>query len=178
MIYKILVIASTLASVAGTSIALGQNAVHFGIGAGIAIPAGTFRDSYRLRENVLATIAVGPENSPVGFRLDYSYNEFSSRHIAVGPGPSKDMHLNIATANLVIAAPAGAAKPYIVGGGGLYNFHDPISAKTVNAFGFNGGIGCTFPLFTSAGFIEARYHRIVGQTSSKQVVPVTLGILF
>ena len=165
-----------VASLAATSTAYGQEAVHLGIGGGVSIPAGTFRDTYSPKENVLLTLAAGPQDSPLGVRLDYSYNEFGARHVL--GGGDQGMHLNIATANLIAVALGGSVKPYMIGGGGFYRFREDTSLSTSNHFGLNAGLGCTFPLFSKVGFIEARYHRIFGRTVSEQLVPVTLGILF
>jgi Outer membrane protein beta-barrel domain len=175
---KMLIIAIIPMFIAAISTASGQRMIHLGIGAGIAIPAGTFRDTYTPRENVLITVAAGPQTSPFGVRLDYSYNEFGGKSV-LGK-PSQGTHLNIVTANLIAVLPFGMVKPYLVGGGGLYRFQEAAdtSLTTKNDFGSNIGIGCTFPFLSNAGFIEARYHRIYGRTVSEQLVPVTVGIMF
>lgn len=176
MFHKNIVMLMVSASLAATSTAYSQDVVHLGIGGGVSIPAGTFRDTYSPKENVLLTLAAGPQDSPLGIRLDYSYNEFGSRHVLTGG--DQGTHLNIATANLIAVIPGEIIKPYIIGGGGLYRFQEGTDLTTSNHFGLNAGLGCTFPLFSEVGFIEARYHRIYGRTVSEQLVPVTLGILF
>jgi Outer membrane protein beta-barrel domain len=164
------------AFMAATSTAYSQSAVQLGVGGGVTIPAGMFRDAYNPKENVMVSVSAGPQASPLGVRVDYSYNEFGGRHNA--GGTSNDLHLNIITGDFILASPVGLVKPYVVAGGGYYRFRDAVDLNSSNDFGVNAGVGCTFPMRSTVGFVEARYHRIFAKSVSEQLVPVSVGILF
>jgi hypothetical protein len=154
-----------------------QRLVHLGVGGGVSVPVGTFHDTYSAKENATVILTAGSQDSWLGTRLDYSYNEFTGRDV-LGK-QYHGTHLNIITADLVASFPLGwNVKPYLVGGGGWYQHRDSGDVKWRSGFGINGGVGFTFPFLTSAGFMEARYHRIYGRGVSQQFVPITFGVVF
>jgi hypothetical protein len=154
-----------------------QHMVQIGIGGGVAIPAGTFHDTHSAKENALITLTAGPQYSWLGTRLDYSYNEFSGKNV-LGK-QYHGMHLNVLTGDLVASFPLGlSVKPYLIGGAGWYHYQEASDVKSRSDPGITGGVGCTFPFLSYAGFIEVRYHRIYGRTVAQQLVPVSFGIVF
>jgi len=159
--------------------AAAQRSVHLGLAGGAAIPVGKLDSTYSTGPSGLVTLAFGSQDTPIGLRLDYQYAGFNGK--TVGGAVIPDMHMSAVTANLVVAFRVGYAKPYIMGGGGLYPFRAAGATKSENDWGANGGVGVGFPLpyTTIGGFIEARYHDVNrSNTSSYHFVPITLGIMF
>ena len=173
---------SIMIAMAGLSIATisplsAQRVVHLSLGGGVAIPAGTFRDTYSVKESATAILTAGSQDSWLGARLDYSYNELAGQKV-LGK-QYHGTHMNIATADLVASFPLGwSIKPYLIGGGGWYQHQEDGNVKWSSDPGVSGGVGFTFPFPISTGFMEVRYHRIYGRTVSEQLVPVTFGIVF
>ncbi|MDQ2766669.1 MAG: hypothetical protein M3Y30_05890 [Gemmatimonadota bacterium] len=81
-----------------------------------------------------------------------------------------------ATANAVFSSPvSSSAKLYLLGGVGVYNARGTNSefpnaqvgpqTSSVTGFGINTGAGVSFGLGRHAGFVEARYHDLLGSHS-------------
>lgn len=160
-----------------------QRTTSIGFGGGVAVPVGSFGDSYTSGPEGMVTLITGSANSPLGARFDYAYDSFRGRSASgvTGAGTGAGTHVNSLTANLVIAARAGGLKPYALAGYGWYPYTEPGTTQRTNAFGLNGGVGIAFPLpYTPVGgFIEARYAdaRSTGH-KDRRFVPVTLGLTF
>ncbi|MEO7103346.1 MAG: outer membrane beta-barrel protein [Gemmatimonadaceae bacterium] len=170
----VMVAGLTLASSAGA-----QRSIHFGIAAGASLPVGILDNNFKAGPTGLAIISMGPQDAPMGLRLDYQYSEFKSK---TNSGTTAgDIHLNSATANLIVPFRAGYAKPYLIGGLGYYPLRLPGAAKRENDWGTNGGAGISFalPFAETAAFLEVRYHAINRSNSQTyHFVPITFGILF
>lgn len=170
-------IGMSLASSAGA-----QSSIHLGLAGGAAIPTGKLDGSYSAAATGLATLSMGPQESPLGMRIDYQYAGFNGKTVAGARVP--DIHINSLTANLVMAFRVGYAKPYLIGGAGWYPLRLPGATKRENDFGVNGGAGVAFPLpHTGIGaFIEARYHDVnrseTTPYTSIHYIPVTFGVMF
>jgi hypothetical protein len=159
--------------------ATAQRSIHLGLGGGAAFPVGNLDTAFTPGPSGLVTLAMGPQESPLGFRLDYQYSGFSGK--AINGAETPDMHIASVNANVVFAFRAGYAKPYLIAGYGLYPFRAPQSTKSENDWGANAGAGIAFPLpFTGVGgFIEARYHDVNRSDSSPyHFIPVTFGVMF
>lgn len=172
----VLAMAATLCALPAAA----QRSTHIGLGGGVALPVGAFGDTYSAGPQGLVTLVTGPAESPLGLRIDYSYNGFRGQNVSgVQYGGS---HINAITGNLVLTARVASAKPYLIGGGGWYPYRDIGEAKRTNAFGVNGGVGVGFPLPLLSGiggFVEARYHTAhAPHHTDRTFVPITLGIMF
>ncbi len=156
-----------------------QRSVHIGVAGGAVFPVGKLDSTYQSGSSGLLSLVFGSEDTPIGLRLDYQYDGFKGKTIS---GIRKaDFHVNSVTANLVVPFGVGYAKPYIIGGFGLYPMLLPGATKRENDFGENGGAGIGFllPYTNLAAFLEARYHSVNrANASSYHFVPITLGILF
>jgi hypothetical protein len=170
-----------------TGTAFGQKTYAVGLGGGASIPVGKLGDAQKTGYNVLASLAVGVAELPLGVRFDAMYNTIlknSSLVSAAGGGTtgSVDLRVTALLANLLFAFPGTNAMAYILAGGGLYNSKADVSGtKAQNNFGFNAGLGTTFGSGPFAIFVESRYHSI-SRSEAKggvyQFIPITLGILF
>ncbi|MEO7041711.1 MAG: outer membrane beta-barrel protein [Gemmatimonadaceae bacterium] len=168
--------------VAGATLAIpahAQRSIHFGVAAGASVPVGVLDSRVGAGATGLAMVSMGPQDAPMGLRLDYQYSEFKGK--SSSGTTAGDMHLNSATANLIVPFRAGYAKPYLIGGFGYYPLRLPGAAKRENDWGSNGGAGISFglPFAETGAFLEVRYHAI-NRSNAKtyHFVPITFGVLF
>jgi len=177
--------AVAIAAIIGLSLApsaRAQSSPHLGLAGGAAIPVGKLDGNYSAGAAGLATLSIGPRESPLGMRIDYGYAGFNGKTAAGARVP--DIHISSLSANLVVAFRVGYVKPYLVGGAGWYPLRLAGAAKRENDFGANGGAGVAFPIpYTSIGaFIEARYHDVNRSATtpytSIHYIPVTFGVMF
>jgi hypothetical protein len=155
-------------------------AMSFGVGGGVVVPTGTMADGVGTGVSGTALLRVQPAGSPLGFQVDAFYTRFGLDGI--------DAHSRMigATGNAVYAfSGASAARPYLIGGVGLYNAKASIpDAESQSKFGFNAGAGFDFGLGSAKLFAEGRFHAIVKGTAdlngekTAYMIPLTVGIRF
>lgn len=172
--------AIAILSVAAPAAARAQASTSFGVAAGASVPVGSYGDAVSTGYNAMAMLNVSAPLVPVGFRLDGMFNEFNLK----GGGSDKDRVFAVTGNVLLHTGSALVASPYLIGGGGWYHeslsFNDPLfgsGSSTDNQFGVNIGAGLRIPLTGFSAFIEARYHKMLGN-SSVQFIPITFGINF
>lgn len=156
-----------------------QRMVQIGAAGGGVFPVGKLSDLYQSGRSGLITMSIGSQDAVFGVRLDYQYDQFRGK--TVGTTQTADLHINSTTANIVMPFRIGYAKPYIIGGFGMYPLRLPGATKRETDWGGNigAGIGFPFPGTTIGGFVEARYHDVNrSNTSPYHFVPVTLGVMF
>ena len=178
-------------AVLGLAVVLVAQAAHaqamsFGLGGGIVVPTGTLSDGNSTGYSGSALVRVQPPASPVGFQVDAFYTRF-------GLQGGVDGHSRMigGTANAVFAFPgASMARPYLIGGLGLYNGKTTIdglgSTDAQNKFGFNAGAGFDFGLGKAKLFAEGRFHAIMkgvtdgttGEEKTAYMIPLTVGLRF
>jgi len=172
-----LALAAGVSAAASTTLAA-QEGIKIQIGGGVAIPVGRFDTTYTSGPAGLVAISNGGYDSPVGLRLDYSYNGFKGKTVA--GKKYRDAHMNVVTGDLVVSLHTGPyVKPYILGGAGWYPYREATDTKRRNDWGANIGAGLTFPLPLNAGsgFLEARLHRVFGGgVQARRFVPIILGV--
>ena len=167
-----------------TASAKSAKAISLGISAGAAIPVGDFGENYTTGFNGTASLMFKSIGSPIGLRIDGMYNKIGvkdDRTISVpGVGVIDAVVITGANANLVYSLPGTGITPYLIGGGGIYRIkvdvEDGDDPDSESEFGVNGGIGASFPLSGFNTFIEARFHHMFTDGSSRQFIPVTFGI--
>ena len=174
---------SLILSIAVSTASHGQKSYALGLGGGAAIPVGKLSDVQKTGYNVMAVLAVGRPDLPVGLRFDGIYNNLRRTDpVSGGSVTSSDLRVIAALVNLVYAFPGTSAKTYILAGGGLYNTKPDVpGAKAQNNFGSNAGLGITFGFGPFAAFLESRYHSISRSTKKGgvfQFVPITAGFMF
>lgn len=164
-----------MALATGSATAHAQRRTSVGFAAGASIPVGDLGDGVSTGFHVLGTLSVsGTASSPLGFRVDGMYNNFSGK----SSGP--DVNVWTVNGNLVFAFPGGmTATPYLIAGAGWYNSKaDESGAESSSDFGINAGIGARFALSGFSTFAEARFHNIFSDPNHAQFIPLTFGILF
>jgi hypothetical protein len=76
---------------------------------------------------------------------------------------------------------AATARPYIIGGVGLYRAKidaDELGSDTETKIGFNVGGGFRFPLSGFTTFVEARFHTVRTSDNSTNFIPLSFGFTF
>jgi opacity protein-like surface antigen len=172
-----------LALSANVSAAKAQG-VELSLGGGISNPLGRLNDATKLGWNGLAALSVEPAGSPVGIQLDGEYQQFPF------DGFSGHERFLIGTGDLVYKfkiAENSAVRPYLIGGGGVYNFKGTGSSTlagnfstsgSTTKFGINGGAGFDFKAGGAGLFIEGRFHDVFTSGKDETFVPITVGLRF
>jgi opacity protein-like surface antigen len=156
----------------------------FGLGGGVVVPTGDLADGSSTGWSGTAQLRVKPPVSPLGLQVDAFYTRFGLDGV--------DGHSRIlgATANALFAFPGvSPARPYLVGGLGLYNSKATItglgSSESQTKFGLNAGAGFDFGLGKVNLFAEGRFHMIMkaladvnGNEKSAYMIPLTVGVRF
>jgi opacity protein-like surface antigen len=161
-------------------IAMAQAQLKFGIGAGASLPGGDLKDGVETGYHLMATAGVQPPLSPVGFRVDGAWNQFSEK----SPGTDNLRILSL-SANAIVGMPgAMVVKPYAIGGVGMYNSkNSAANSESSNDMGVNLGAGVSFGLAGFGAFAEVRWHKIfpeevAGFKPNISYIPLTFGITF
>ena len=181
---------SNVVAVVAFGTLLGASAVHaqgaeFSLGGGIGIPTGSFDNTNKTGWMGLAAVSFVPNGAPVGIQIDGQYQQYKFD----GGGSSKERFL-IGTANVVFkfkTSEESAFRPYLIGGGGVYNFK-ATGATTVGGvtsttgsttkFGLNGGAGFDFKTGGVGLFAESRFHDVFSSGENLKFIPITVGIRF
>jgi len=178
-------VAIGLAVVLSTQSVHAQTAVSLGMGGGAAVPTGTMADGSKTGWSSQIVARVKPAASPVGLQVDGFYNRFG-----LAGGVDGNSRLIGSTANAVFAFPiAGKARPYLIGGVGVYNGKTSItgqpSTDSQTKFGANAGAGFDIGVSKSAAlFTEGRFHAIFKgatdattlQEETAYMIPLTVGL--
>jgi len=166
------VFAAGAALVLGTTAAQAQG-ISFGVGGGITIPTSDFGDIAKTGWHGVANVGY---NTPAGFgvRGDFYYGQ---NNADVGSGKVK---LAGGLGNLVYTFQgAGAIRPYVIGGAGVFNFKTDPGSFSESKFTWAAGGGIKFKAGSDANiFVEARYASINTSGSNANFIPVTVGVTF
>lgn len=158
--------------------------VEFSLGGGISNPLGTFNDATKLGWNGLAGISVVPTGWPVGIQVDGEYQQFP---FDVGGGHERFL---IGTGNLVYkfkTSEETRVRPYLIAGGGVYNFKGTGSSTvsgnfstsgSTTKFGINAGAGFDFKAGSAGLFVEGRFHDVFTSGKDATFIPITVGVRF
>ena len=172
-----------LALSANVSAATAQG-VELSLGGGISSPLGTLNDATKLGWNGLAAVSVVPTGSPVGFQVDGQYQQFPF------DGFSGHERFLIGTGDAVYkfkVSETSAVRPYLIGGGGVYNFKGTGSSTlagnfstsgSTTKFGINGGAGFDVKAGSVGVFVEGRFHDVFTSGKDATFFPITVGLRF
>jgi opacity protein-like surface antigen len=155
-----------------------QTPMELGVGAGLSIPTGTTSNGLKTGWHGLALVQFKPASSPVGIRIEGSYN-----HLGFDGGGGKDQ-IVAGTANAVYEFATSAESqfhPYVVAGGGIYNVKakpDFGASVSDTKFGVNVGAGFNFRSSGIGFFVEGRFHDILVSGPDFHFIPLTAGVRF
>ena len=180
--------------------------ISVGVSGGVAVPSGELSNGgsngfsgTNTGYNVTGSIALALPVIPFGVRIDAGYNRFGTRNLAflasapcgsgacslpaVPGGYNADVRVLAYTANVIYALPwpIPIIRPYILGGGGIYNVvQEPTvgdNYSQTNA-GYELGAGAKVPLGGLKTFIEVRYQRVNQHSGSVAFTPISVGVEF
>ena len=172
-----------LLAVLGATSAYAQSGIAVGIGGGVSIPTGSpLSDDVKTGWNGTASLQFKPPASPVGFQVDGMYQQLKAKSTAVTPLLDKD-EIWSGTGDIVFWFPVAKetkVRPYILGGGGVYNLKSKLTngtSSSVTKFGINAGAGFDFDLQSKVGiFLEGRFHNVFITGSDAKYIPITAGV--
>lgn len=202
---------AVLAFAASTSLAaqnVAGSPIQFGVMGGRTQPIGSLAGAANNDWNFGALVLLGARTSRLRFRLDGQVNWLKGKAnagtlVCITCGHTeyrRDYRVIDATANAVFSSPVSpSANFYLIGGVGAYNArglngHFPTEQVgphelSVTDFGVNAGFGVDFRVARYTGFVEARYHALIGSKSfedngvtpdkpdSFQFVPISIGFV-
>jgi opacity protein-like surface antigen len=160
---------------------------EFSLGGGIGFPLSNFDDIANIGWNGLAGFSVVPTGWPVGIQVDGQFQQYKLDENAVGFSGLKDRFL-IGTGNLVYkfkTSEESSIRPYIIGGGGVYNVKTTGSdnvgtvvgtSNSTTKFGINAGAGFDFKAGSAGLFIEGRFHDVFTDGPNLKFIPITVGV--
>ena len=149
------------------------------LGGGLNVPLGTFDDIVKIGWQASAAVTFASRNSPLGIQVDGSFSKLADET----PLDIKSQQV-YGTANVVYrfhTAEGAPYRPYLIGGGGIYNSKTTGSdapAGSSTKFGINVGAGFDFSLGGAGLFVETRFHDIFTEGPNVKFLPITLGIRF
>ena len=156
--------------------------VEFSLGGGIDSPLGDFDNSAKLGFHGLGGVSFVPTGWPIGIQVDGNYSQFEDDT----PLDVK-FQLIYGTGNIVYAfqtSEESRFRPYLIGGGGVYNFKlkgDAVPAGIEDSqtkFGINAGAGFDIKAGAAGLFIEGRFHDVFTTGPDAQFIPITVGVRF
>jgi opacity protein-like surface antigen len=160
-----------------------QQRFYVGFGGGISAPLGATSDNLNTGPHgvlALTWLPGGPHE--IGLQLDAMYHHLGGDAQAFG-GFDVNQQVLSATLSALYRFPGVElvrVHPYVIGGGGLYNFDvtgkDAGNVNAVTKFGLQIGAGTDVQISDRfAVFAEARYHHVLTKGTNFQFVPVTVG---
>jgi opacity protein-like surface antigen len=182
-------VAAVLMTMALSASVVRAQGAEFSLGGGLGVPLSNFDDIAKLGWHGLAAVSFVPTGSPVGIQIDGQYHQFKLDEDVVGAGSLKDRFI-FGTANAVFkfkTSETSPVRPYLIGGGGVYNFKTTGSSDVGNVldtdnsttkFGINAGAGFDFKAGSAGLFVEGRFHNIFTSGKDLKFIPITVGIRF
>lgn len=140
---------------------------YVGVGGGVAMPLGDFKDAVKL--GWIAQGIVGfTTKTIIGARADVTYGQHKSK--ATGGGNAKILGFM----GDVVVSPkmAGKMSAYILAGAGMQNLKAEGSSET--KFAWNAGAGLRAGMI----YLEARFVSVRHDGGSSNFVPITVGVRF
>ncbi len=169
------VVVGSLLAIGTTGKVEAQARGYVGIGGGVTIPMGDFKDGYKA--GWLGQVVGGVKiNDMFGVRVDGSYGQNSSKTTG-GPkvklvGALGDVTLSPKT--------SGGVAPYVLAGAGMLNSKATVSgvSASTSAFAWNAGAGAKFTAGSVGVYVEARFLSAKKNGATTNMIPVTVGLRF
>jgi hypothetical protein len=160
---------------------------EFSLGGGATVPLSDYADVAKTGYNGLVAISFVPGSFPLGIQIDGMYQRLKFDNSTA----NRSNQIIQGTANLVYkfkTSEESTFRPYIIGGGGVYNFKNvggddvvlPGDGDTSTDFGVNVGAGFDIKAGGAGLFAEGRFHNVFasGAGTDAQFIPITVGIRF
>ena len=156
---------------------------------GASVPMGDFGDGADLGFHLGGLIEYKPASLPVSLRGELTYHRNGLKEDFFG-SDFGDIDGNFSQIDFVGNAlvpfgdAASTARPYVIGGLGLYRlkasaeFEGVDISDTQTKFGLNFGAGLTFNLSGFETFVETRFHSVFAEDSNMNFIPLSFGFKF
>jgi opacity protein-like surface antigen len=167
----------SLAGVGGLS---AQQGIRVGIGGGLLMPMGTYKDFDKMGWLIGGDVTYWLSGAPIGIRGDVQYSQTSEKS-GVSAHTSKVIG-GLAEVVYAFGKQADQIRPYILGGAGYYNVK--ISAGGLSAseskLGFGGGAGIAFKVGSGSTrvFVEGKFVSVSTTGNSTTFLPIRAGLRF
>ena len=145
---------------------------RFGLGLGATLPMGDYGKLDKMGINILGVFETPLAKSPLYLRADGIYSSTSHD----GTSGSTGILGGTVSALYHFSAPAAQARPYLLGGLGIYNVDFGTDSQTKIGYALGGGV--TFNIGALDAFAEARFTSVQTSVSSTTFVPLTVGLMF
>ncbi|MEP7383211.1 MAG: outer membrane beta-barrel protein [Gemmatimonadota bacterium] len=171
--------------------------ISVGIGGGGTVPVGDFANDVKTGWNGLAYLQYEPlSGAPWAVRAEAQYSKAKYTDdllLDAGAGEGDDLSNKVLYVGISavyhLARPAATARPYLIGGLGLYQQTASLTdasgislSDSESGFGFNGGAGIRFGGAIGV-FVETRFHQFSvtpsgAEKSTSRFIPVSVGVTF
>jgi hypothetical protein len=145
---------------------------RFGLGLGATLPMGDYGKADKMGINILGVFETPLAHSPLYLRADGIYSSTSHDGVSGTTG----ILGGTVSALYHFSAPAAQARPYVLGGLGIYNVDFGANSETKIGYALGGGV--TFSLASLGAFAEARYVSVKTSNFTTTFVPLTVGLMF
>jgi hypothetical protein len=154
----------------------GHAQIGFGVAGGPTFPAGDLSNVVNAGFHGGVVAELGIPLFPLGVRADLMLQQMP------GIAGNSDFRQLAGTVNGRFGLlPLPFVSAYVTAGAGLYGSSFQPATGTTDGWtrnaGINGGIGARLNLIVLRPFVEARYHRVMGD-QARSFIPVTVGIFF
>lgn len=177
------VMMSTAAAALMSATSLVAQGITWGLGGGLTLPVSDYSDVDKAGWHANASATFHIPLSPVGVRIDGLYGQTTHKDIGTTPIDGNTKLIG-GLANIVWNIPTAApmVKPYLLGGGGVYNVKITVPSQSIDTsetkFTWDFGAGLTFGAGPARFFVEGRYIVIQESGGSTKFIPVTAGVRF
>jgi opacity protein-like surface antigen len=169
------VVLGSLLAVSAPRAADAQARGFVGVGGGVALPIGDFKDGYKL--GWLGQVIGGVNiNDMFGVRVDGFYGQHSGKTVGTTEIPKLKL---IGALGDVTLSPrmSGGVSPYVLAGAGMVNGKSE-GADGSTKFAWNAGAGARFKAGSLGLYLEARFLSVNTEGSKTNMIPITLGVRF
>lgn len=142
---------------------------YVGIGGGVSLPIGDFKDGVKLGFLGQVTGGVTLPNGILGFRVDGTYG----LHKEKDPGTETIKLLSVTGDVVVSPKTSGKAAPYVLAGAGMLNIKN---GGSESAFAWNAGAGVVLKSSKVGVYVEARFLSATKDGNTNSMIPVTVGV--
>lgn len=168
-----------LIAIAGVGSLAAQEGVRFGIGGGVLMPLGTYKDADKLGFLVGADATLWFPTAPVGIRVEGDFSQTSHKN---GVGGHTTLYGGLAELVYAFGPKASPVRPYVLGGVGYMHGKVEVTgfgsaSESKVTFGAGGGLAFKMGTGGTRAFVEARWQSFQTDPSLK-MLPIRAGFRF
>src|SRR5713101_8722623 len=155
--------------------------VRFGLGGGAIVPVGDYNKADKIGWHGLGMVQLGLPAVPVEIRVDGLYGRTTHKDISGIPVPGSTKLYGGLASVVYSIGPKAMARPYVLGGIGVYHVKVDVPGNTADetkfAFGVGGGV--SVGVGQARFFVEGRFVSVrESGGGSTSFLPVTAGVTF